>query len=182
MAFETTADLEATTYATVDDVRAAADLRGGAVKAAIGALSDEDILGGLTARTIDIDTLAWIGDRASDDQALEWPRTDTDYSDDAWPSRLTTALIEQLFADAVAGKLGEDATSDVVSIDVREANLKRKKTGPLEKEYFAPTVTAESITSVARFAPIVQNLLAPLVRSAVDAASEWGSSCVRRSS
>ncbi len=180
MAIETTADLAATTYATVDDVKAAAEIRRGPVLAAIEALSDDDILGGLTARTIDFDTLDWDGERASDDQALEWPRTDTDYSDDAWPTRLVTALIEQVFADAVAGTLGDDAEADALAIDAAAGNIKREKTGPIETEYFAPTLATDAVTSLERFAPIVQNLLRPLI--ATPSSSEWGSSTVTRSS
>lgn len=188
MAIETTADVAATTYATVDQVRDAAEIRGGAVKAAIDDLSDDEILGDLTARTIDFDTLNWIGDRASVDQALEWPRTEaeepngTEYSDDAWPLKLVTAVIEQVFADAIAGKIGESATVDPINPTLTAQNLKRQKIGPLEKEYFAPTATTVDLTSVARFAPIVQNLLAPLLRDTASAASEWGTSIARRAS
>lgn len=188
MAIETTADVDATTYATVDQVRATANARGGAAKAAIAALVDDaDLLGGLTARTLDIDTLPWIGDRASADQALEWPRTDAidangvEYSDDAWPTRLVNAVIEQVIADAIAGKLGSSATTDPVNPSLTTSNLKRQKIGPLEKEFFAPTATVVDLTSVARFAPIVQNLLAPLLRDD-NTAGEWGSSTVVRSS
>lgn len=180
MAIETTADLDATTYATVDEVRAAAEVRRGPVLVAIEDLSDEDILGGLTARTIDFDTLDWDGARASDEQALEWPRTDTDYSSDAWPTRLTTALIEQLFADAVAGTLGDDATADPLAIDAAAGNIKSETVGPIRTEYFTPTLATGAATSLDRFAPIVQNLLRPLV--ADRSSSVWGTGCASRGS
>jgi hypothetical protein len=180
VAFETTADSAATTYATVALAQARAELRGGAVAAAVRALSDDDILAGLTSRSIDIDTLDWIGARATAEQELEWPRTDTDYSETAWPTRLVNAVIEQFFVDAVAGNVGADATTDPLTPDVAASNVKREKVGPIETEYFTPTVATDQITSVARFAPIVQSLLAPLIRSTSE--GEWGTSIATRRS
>ena len=190
MAIEITADLAATTYADVAAARAAADIRRGPVLAAIEDLSDDDLLAGLTARTTDIDTLQWIGDRATAEQALEWPRTDaedsngTEYSDDAWPTRLVNAVIEQTFADAVAGTIGATATVDPVNPSTTAPNIKRETVGPLTTEYFAPPATATDIGSLERFAPIVQNLLRPLLRSTAvaDASTEWGTGCSYRAS
>ncbi len=182
MAIETTADTEATTYASVDDADLVAETQPAAVKAAWEDLDPDEKIAGLTARSADIDTLDWIGERASDDQALEWPRTGTDYSDDAWPTRLVAAVIQQTFADALAGKLGESATVNPVNPTLATSNLKRQTIGPLTKEFFAPTATTVDLTSVARFAPIVQNLLAPLIRDTAAESSSWGTSCSRRAS
>lgn len=180
MAIEVEADLEATTYADVATADEAAELQPAAVRAAWEDLDDDEKLAALTLRSLDIDTLDWIGDRASSDQALEWPRTDTDYSSDAWPTRLVNAVIQQVFADAVAGTIGESATGTPVNPSLTTSNIKRQKIGPLEKEFFAPTTTTVTVTTLGRFAPIVQNLLAPLIRQA--SSSQWGSGVARRAS
>lgn len=179
MATEVEADLEATTYADVAAADAAAEFQPAAVKAAWNALDDDEKLAGLTARTMDIDTLDWIGDRASDDQALEWPRTDTDYSVDAWPTRLVNAVIQQTFADALSGTIGTGATANPVNPETT-ANIKREKVGPIETEWFGPTATATNIGAFERFAPIVQNLLRPLIAIADESA--WGIGVAVRSS
>lgn len=128
----------------------------------------------LVSATRDIDTLDFIGERATDDQALEWPRTGTDYADDALPQRLVDATIELAFS--YAQQVTADATSDV--LNPVPDNIKREKTGPLETEYFAPT--APEATALERLPAIVQRLLAPLLRTPV--VGQWGSALVLRGS
>jgi hypothetical protein len=175
VAIEVTADTDATTYASVETADAVAATRVGG--SAWTDLGDEDKLAALTTATRDVDTLDWIGDRASDAQELEWPRTGTDYSDDAWPTRLVNAVIELAFSYAP----GIAAGTNPLATTTNAGNIKRKKIGPLETEYFgATTASSVDVTTAARFPAIVQNLLAPLVRPAT--AMQWGSGTAFRGS
>jgi len=161
---ELPADTAATEYASIADLDAAAEARG---LSAWDGLGDEQKTAASVAMMLDLETLDYIGERASDDQELEWPRTGTDYSDDAWPWRLVQAFIEGTFA--LGAKLAADPTADPLSAASAqpETNIKRDKTGPLEIEYFAPVVKAPDMATLDRFPAIVQNLLRPLIRVAV---------------
>jgi hypothetical protein len=168
---ELAADLTSTTYATVDQADEAAERRGVSVW---DDLSDEQKDQALNAATLDLDTLDWIGTRYSAEQVLEWPRDDTDYATDSWPTRLVQATIELAFS--IAAIVAEE--SDPLAYDPANGNIKSETTGPLKTEYFAPTVTSSSLTSIERFPPIVQNLVRSLVR--VASASAWGQGKVVR--
>ena len=179
---ELPADPSAPEYAPIEDIDAAAEARG---IAAWDDLSDEQKTAAGAAMMLDLETLDYIGDRASDDQELEWPRTDAvdasgvEYSDDMWPWRLVQAYIEGTIANGV--KIAADETVDPLAAPAQPAgNVKRKKVSSIELEYFAPTVDATDVTTIERFSPIVQNLLRPLIRD-VDAA-EWGQSVAVRAS
>lgn len=181
----TSLGIDPTTYATVAQADARAEQRRGSVLAAWEDVDDEDKLAALIAASEDLDTLEWIGDRATPEQTREWPRSDAvgavsgyEYGDDTWPSNLVTATMELAFARAAS--YGDDAETDPLNPDLSAGNIKRKKTGPIEKEYFAPTTTTASVTSIERFPPIVQNLLRDLIRVALS--GEWGSSTAVRSS
>lgn len=178
MAIEVTADLEATTYATVTQADAEAELRRGAVLDAWSELDDDDKLAALISATRDVDTLDWIGDRASAEQELEWPRTDTDYSTDAWPRNLVRAVIELAFS--YAPTFSADEPTDPLAPDPANGNIKKETIGPISTEFFAPTSTAEARTTIERFPAIVQNLLRPLIRAV--STSQWGQGRVVRAS
>jgi hypothetical protein len=173
MPIEVTADVSATTYADVATADTVAATRVGG--AAWLNLSDDDKLAALTTATRDVDTLDWIGDRATDAQELEWPRTGTSYSDDAWPTRLVLAVVELAFSYAAAITAG----TDPLAVDSSAGNIKREKVGPLETEYFGASTASVDVTTASRFPPIVQNLLAPLIRSMT---AQWGSALVQRAS
>lgn len=181
MAIEVTADPDATTYADTATADTVAETRVGG--SAWTELSDDDKLAALITATRDVDTLDWIGDRASNAQALEWPRTNAvdsngiAYSDDTWPTRLVNAVIELAFTYALPIAAG----TNPLAVDTQAGNIKRKKIGPLETEYFGATATTSvDVTTLARFPAIVQNLLAPLVR--MPSTLAWGSAIARRGS
>lgn len=172
MPYEVAADPAAFAYATIADAQSAADRRGGGVAffaLASDALRDQK----LAQASLDLDTSDWIGERASTDQELAWPRTDTSYSDDAWPGVLVDATIELAFANAQ--KEADDAGTDVLNPPLN--NIKREKVGPIETEYFAAART--EATDVARWPTIVQALIAPLLRVA---SATWGSATALRGS
>lgn len=173
MPFEVTADPAALSYASVADAQSVVDARGGG--AAFLALADDATrLQYLTAASLDLDTSDWIGERATAEQEREWPRTGTAYSDDALPGMLIDATIELAFANAA--KVAADPTVDV--LNPSPDRLKRKKVGPIEREWFAPETT--DATAVARFPTIVQALIARLIRDAESGV--WGSGYVVRGS
>lgn len=126
----------------------------------------------LVSATRDLDTLDFIGERATDTQALEWPRTGTSYAADELPDDLVAAVIELAFLYAQ-----EFTASGAIAAPTANGNLKRKKVGPIEKEWFAPTTTVA--IDVERFPAAIQALIADLIRSAVSA---WGSASVVRGS
>jgi hypothetical protein len=176
VAREVPADLEATVYADADAADDVAELRvGGASWLAL--TQDQKDQAAATA-TRDIDSIgdSFVGVIADDDQLLEWPRTGTDYSSDAWPQRLVDAAIELMFSYVPAFATG--ASIDVLNPDPNASNIKREKIGPIETEYFAAR-TVEA-TALERFPAVVQRLLAGLVRTSNTSA--WGSASVSRAS
>lgn len=176
MAREVEADVEAIAYADQSAADAAALLRETVVRDAWEDLESEQKDGALATAARDLDTVDWIGERASDEQELEWPRTGTDYSDDAWPELLVRANIALALSYAPAFATG--ATANVLNPDPADRNIKKEKVGQLETEYFvARTVEA---TALERFPEEVQRLLYSLVRR-VDA-NAWGSATVTRGS
>lgn len=176
MAFEIPADLAATVYADVDAIDAVADLRvGGAAWLALDATQKEQVASAVTQT---FDSLDFLGEMTDPDQNLEWPRTGTDYSSDAWPSRLVNAAIEYAILLAPSVAAGTDPLNPV---DTSSGVIKREKVGPLETEYFESSATASSDAfTLDAFPPIVQRLLAPLLQAATSSA--WGSATVTRGS
>jgi hypothetical protein len=158
MPIELPAYTTATRYAETDAADEYALARGAAAWIALDFEKKEQAL---TAASIDIDTLPYRGSRASDDQELAWPRTDTEFSEDAWPRDLVRAAMELAFTYAPA--LSANASADPLANNRSGTNVKRKKVGPLETEYYAPPTSDADLTSVDRFPPIVQNLLQPLL-------------------
>jgi hypothetical protein len=162
--FALTADPEAIAYPSVADAESADEIRGGGT--AFLALDDEVQAQLLASASLDLDTSDWKGDRATTTQELEWPRTGTIYSDDAWPGVLIQATIALAFANAIT--LTADAAADLLNPALN--NIKREKTGPLEVEFFSPVST--DATDVSRWPTIVQALIARLIRA--ESVSEWG--------
>lgn len=149
--------------------------------AAFTALTAEQQTQALATVTQDIDSIAaaapgvyggFIGEKATTTQALEWPRTGTDYT--GLPARLVAATIEYAIIMApqvAAGTYTLEAVSGL-------GNIKRKKVDQIETEYFAG---AEPVADVlARFPRIVQDLLRSLV--IVPAANTYGSGTAARGS
>lgn len=169
---EVPADLTADAYTDVDTVDTLAESH--PLGAAWLALTNEDVKEGLPAlASQEIDLVDWIGDRATDDQELEWPRTGTDYSDDAWPSLVVRATNELLLY--WAGQI--NAGQDVLNPSVADGTVSEETVGPITTKWFAPRATAA--TALERFPATVQRLLAPLVRVET---SSWGSARVVRAS
>lgn len=172
----------ANAYSDVAGADAVALYRSGPAPVAWLALTNDQKIQQLVGVTRDLDTSDFLGARATATQALEWPRTGTDYDSTILPPRLVMATIEQAILNAA------DLTADPLNVlDPLAAGIKRERVGPLETEYRDPTiqggtagVTAFDPRGLARFAPIVQRLLTPLVRSLVG--SSWGSAEVVRGS
>jgi hypothetical protein len=170
---------DANAYATVEEAEAYAAYRVGS--AAFLALTTDQKIQALVTATSDIDTLeadpGFVGDRASDDQALAWPRTGTDdYDDDELPRSLVNATIELAMSYAPAFATG--STIDPLATEAGNGNIKREKVGPLETEYFAAGETGA--TAFTRFPAVVQRLLFAIVR--LPDTSSWGSATVSRGS
>lgn len=160
----------ANTYADATDADDYLSYRIGA--SAWTGYSDDLKAQALVSATRDIDTLDFVGERATDTQALEWPRTGTDYADDVLPPDLIAATCELAFLYAQAYTAGSDPV-----VPTSNGNLKRKKIGPIEKEWFAPTVAVP--IAVERFPASVQAFLADLIR---EETVTWGSAAVVRGS
>lgn len=170
---------DANAYVTVDDAEAYASYRVGS--AAFLALTDDQKIQALVTATRDIDTLeddpGFVGERASEDQALAWPRTGTDTAaSDELPRSLVNATIELAMSYAPAFESG--STLDVLNADTGNGNIKREKTGPLETEFFA--AGSVSATAFARFPAVVQRLLSAVVL--LPDTSTWGAATVSRGS
>lgn len=173
MPFEVPADTSALSYATTSDAEIAAEVRIGSD--AFAAIANEDTRQKyLNSASLELDTIDWIGERATAEQELEWPRTGTPYSATAWPSILVQATI--LLAWYNATRLAADPETDVANPDT--AVIKREKVGPIETEFFAPSTTVSD--QLSRFPANVRALLRPLVYAAP--AAGYGSSTARRSS
>lgn len=168
---------EANAYATVAEALAHAEYRVGG--AAFVALTTDQQIQTLVTAARDIDTLehdpGFLGDRATETQALAWPRTGTDYDDDELPAALVQANIELAMSYAPAFVAG--FTGDVLNQNRTDGQVKRKKVDVLETEWFAPRTT--EATALERFPDAVQRLLVALV---VVVADSWGSAVVDRGS
>lgn len=161
----TPGDATANSYATVAEAQAIVDYRvGSASTTAWAALSADQKIQALVTATRYIDTIGedFIGDRTDPaTQALEWPRSGTDFDDDELPATLVDATIELALSFTTGMAAG---TVDVLALDATAANVKRKKVGPLETEYFKPGAGADpQPDTLARFPTVVQLLLDPLV-------------------
>jgi hypothetical protein len=172
----------ANSYSDVATADAAALYRVGSTGTAWTALTSDQKIQALVTATRDIDTLLFKGDRASSTQALEWPRTGTDYAATVLPAPLVNATVELAFSYAPAFAVG--ATIDPLNPDTSAARIKEDTVGPITTVYFepapAPDVYGAEATGLERFPGIVQRLLAPLVWLA--AVNVWGSAAVVRSS
>lgn len=139
-----TGKADANTYVSLADVRAFATQRG------ISVSSDDDVLGAQIILAADyVEGFTYEGERATDEQALSWPRECTDFDEDVIPPSLmraqTLLVIEQaqgvnLFPTATSGKF-----------------VKRRKVGPIETEY-SENINVDGRPSF----PQVDRLLEPL--------------------
>lgn len=162
-------------YATVAAAESAATFRAGGNATAWVALTPDQKVMSLVTATRDIDTVRFKGGRASTTQALEWPRTGTQYASNILPKPLVDATIELAFSYAPAFAAG--ASVDPLNADDSAARIKREQVGEVEVEYFTPPSAPGE--QLARLPAIVQRLLAPLVWVA---SGGWGRSTVARAS
>lgn len=104
------------------------------------AASADDKARALISATRWVDTQGFRGARATDAQALAWPRvdvpdpdsrTDADIADDVIPVAVAQAVCEVALAMLAAG------STDLLAVD-GTAGVKRKKVDVLETEYFGP--------------------------------------------
>jgi hypothetical protein len=173
---QVTANPLAVAYATVEQADAVAMLRVGGSRWL--ELSPEQKAQALTTATRRLDTLDWIGVRTDDDQLLDWPRTGTDFDDDAWPEDVVDATIELAFTYIPAFAAG--STLDVLNAAVGNGNIKSKQIGPLKTEYFGPT-TGDTIDGLLGLPVFLRDLLRSLVRVEVTGGA-WGTGVVVRGS
>ena len=156
----TAGDPSANAYVDVSQADAWAALRVGG--SAWLALTPDQKVQALVTASQDLDALesavGFCGVRASDTQALAWPRTGTDYADDEIPVPLQRATIElaMSYAPVIAGTAAGDVLSPATN-----GNVKREKAGPVETEYFASGETGSATLST--YPLIVQRYLVALV-------------------
>ena len=105
----------------------------------------------------------WKGTRVELGQATDWPREDVkidgdDFDDDEVPAEAGLAQIEVLWL------MQTDVSPVGATVSEQAGNVKRKKVGPLETEYFAGSSVSE--TSGVPILPYVDALLAPYLKSA----------------
>jgi hypothetical protein len=176
----------ANAYATVAAAITAANYRIGPNAVAFIALTSDQQIQALVSAARDIDSLGdarvdgWLvefmGERASDTQSMEWPRSGTlDFADDELPADLVAANIELAFTYAPLFAAG---TADPLNADTSAARVKRKKVDVLETEWFEPGPTAEALE---RFPAMVQRLLSSLLDYRL-ITGQWGSAAVSRGS
>lgn len=176
----------ANAYATEAAALTAASYRIGANPLAFVALTSDQRIQALVTAARDIDSLGdtrddgwlidFIGERTDDTQALQFPRSGTDFDDDELPPNLVEANIELAISYAPAFVAGY--TGDVLNPDTTTARVKRKKIDVLETEYFAPGPTG---TALERFPGMVQRLLASLL-DYTQIVGAWGTGEVIRGS
>jgi hypothetical protein len=154
------------------------------------ALTSDQQIQALVTATRDIDSIeagvspgfigGFLGTRATDTQALQWPRGGTPYS--GLPPDLLGATIE--LAISYTPLFAAGATGDALNEDPNVGNIKTDKTDVLQTEYFAARFIAPYQTpanAIQRFPAVVQRLLLSLV---VVASSAWraGTATVSRGS
>jgi hypothetical protein len=161
----------ANAYVDLVDVQAVAAYRGPSGEAFLDLTEDQQVQAIATVAQA-LDPLPYLGEVATEEQALAWPRTGTPYS--GIPSRLKRANIEG--AIALHASFTLDATTSVLAPVVDP--VKSVKAGAVEVEFFTPsTIKADDLSA---FPIIVQRLVTPLLRPAP--VSGYGSStAVRRS-
>jgi hypothetical protein len=159
-------------YTTVAGANALAAYRVGA-DAWAGLETDQKVQY-IVMATRDLDTLRFRGAKATATQALEWPRTGTEYADDEIPARLIAATVERALdiMRAVAVDASADALNPVAS------NIKEDTVGPITTVFFEPVTP--SATSAEVFSGVVQRLVASLL--VVADAAVWGAGVAVRGS
>lgn len=127
----------------------------------------------------ELDTLPLRGTRATDTQALEFPREGTDDNGFAMaageiPYFWWLANIEYAFWFSTHQTVSADLLNPATN------NTKKAKSGDDEVEFFAPGADATDALSLSRFPAAVQRLVSRYVLEPAEAA--WGSASVVRSS
>lgn len=171
----TVGDASANSYADVAqaDARAALRIVSPLAAAWLGSAETERKKSALISATMDIDSIVssefdFYGEKASETQALEFPRDDSPAS---YPANLVAATIELAFT------LLPTAASE--PLDPVVSNTKRVKSDQDEVEFFAPA--KRDATSLDRWPRIVQRLMASLIRFLVTS-GDWGTGEVVRTS
>jgi len=123
----------------------------------------------LVEATRELDRLRWKGTPVTLTQALAWPREDvtipdlpddvttesqSEYGTDEVPQRIQDATVELALEFLRAG------TTDVAGLP-SSIELKRRKTGPLEREFFAPHQRARGLSRFPRVVSLIRPLLDP---------------------
>lgn len=170
---------DANSYASIEQADTLANTRVSPAAAAWRALGSSEAALDTKARALitatrDIDSIPsaefdFVDEKASDDQALEFPRN-TDPT--SLPQRLVNATIE-LALLIQNGSVTTDPLSTAVN------NRKKVQSGDDSVEFFEPTVVTAS--GLDRFPAIVQRLLSSLV-IALSSEDAWGTGVVVRTS
>jgi hypothetical protein len=143
--------------------------------------ADDDVkIQSLVTAARDLDALPLYGVRASDTQALEFPRTGTDENGVVLPADDIPYLWWLANIEYAFWLSAHQTTSAVDLLNPAVRVTKRAKSGDDEVEFFAPTSDQADATSIAQFPPAVQRLIARFVYDDVPAL--WGSASVTRSS
>lgn len=146
----------------------------GAVWLALGSTEKD---GTILMATRKVNARRYRGERATDTQRLNFPRTCTIYADDVIPPPVEEATAIEAIALAPQFTAGS-AVPLFPTPTTAPQQLKRKKTGPLEKEYFEnKSVVATSTQSLTADA---QQLLADLLIE--EGAFQYGASTQERTS
>ncbi len=177
---------DANAYADAAAAVAAAAYRIGPNATAFLALSADQQIQALVTATRDIDsivgtrsgdyTLYFLGTRSSEDQALEFPRSGTDWPVDELPAPLVQATIELAFSYAPA--FAASYTADVLNNDTTAGRIKRKKLDVIETEYFEAGADGVSLS---RLPAMVERLLSQLL-DYVPITGAWGQGTTVRGS
>jgi hypothetical protein len=172
----TAGDPDANAYIDVDDADELASYRVG-VSARWDLLTDDQKTQALVTAASEIDTLeampGFLGDRATADQPLAFPRTDLS---SAIPAKVAKANAELAFS--YMGAFATGSTVDPLAATLGNGNIKRDKVGPIETEYFAPG--SVEATAFERLPAVLQRLLYEFVNHNLN--TDWGSAVVERTS
>ena len=87
----------------------------------------------------------WIGERASVEQGLNWPRREACYPESDVLIDGVPKAVQKAVAEAVYILLRQDADISLFSVN-GEAQVKKEKLGVIEQEYFEKTTDSEEGT------------------------------------
>ena len=123
----------------------------------------------LMEATRQLSVIPWVGARVDDTQALPWPRVNVEDGDGQfalidWPAYLDQDVIPPFIKEAtyrIAIELLRSGTVDPFAIH-DDTGIKRKKTGPIETEYFGESSLPGGIAQY----PYIVALVAPYIDGA----------------